>query len=200
VSSLPICHPERSRIAAFRQFCAVEGPCVSSCDLSSRAKQNCRLSAILRSRGTLCLLFQSVIPSAAELPSFGNSAQSRDLVSSLAILNQSFPTLVIPEGAPPPHLCRVLCDRVGSLTFYLGPSTFDLYTRSLALPSALPTSPVGISREGAPPLSRFVRQGGVFDSPRFKESAATSPRTSALPCRDEPGPHRPGNTSSQSAL
>src|SRR5581483_3076120 len=24
------CHPERSRIAVFRQFCAVEGPCVFS--------------------------------------------------------------------------------------------------------------------------------------------------------------------------
>jgi len=31
-----------------------------------------------------------VIPSEAELPFFGNSAQSRDLVSSLPILNQSF--------------------------------------------------------------------------------------------------------------
>jgi len=32
----------------------------------------------------------TVIPSEAELPFFGNSAQSRDLVSSLTMLNQNF--------------------------------------------------------------------------------------------------------------
>src|SRR3974390_486066 len=28
LTELILCHPERSRIAIFRQFCAVEGPCV----------------------------------------------------------------------------------------------------------------------------------------------------------------------------
>src|SRR5581483_1889574 len=76
------CHPERSRIAVFRQFCAVEGPCVffTTVDRSLMAKAEFK-----RRAQESKLKFLVVIPSEAELPLFGNSAQSRDLVSPLRL-------------------------------------------------------------------------------------------------------------------